>query len=88
MPDSAWSPISTTPSTFPVIGAGAAGCRVAREAHDRGAHVILAASVREESRGPHCRSDFPVRDDLRFGRPILIWSQDGRLQYRFEIMKP
>jgi fumarate reductase flavoprotein subunit len=34
--------------------------------------IVQAASLREESRGPHYRTDYPARDDERFGRPILV----------------
>jgi len=42
-----------------------------------------AAAMREESRGPHYRTDFPRRDDAHMGRPILIGYGEKGLAYRF-----
>ena len=45
--------------------------------------IANAALMREESRGPHYRTDFPNRDDERFGKPIAVRTKDGKLEYRF-----
>jgi succinate dehydrogenase/fumarate reductase flavoprotein subunit len=45
--------------------------------------IARAALMREESRGPHYRTDFPSRDDGRFGKPIAVRKKDGELEYRF-----
>ena len=33
--------------------------------------IAQTASMRQESRGPHYRTDFPTRNDERYGQPIL-----------------
>lgn len=45
--------------------------------------IVGAASMREESRGPHYRTDFPRRDDARLGRPILIERKEEGLVHCF-----
>jgi succinate dehydrogenase/fumarate reductase flavoprotein subunit len=45
--------------------------------------IARSAFMREESRGPHYRTDFPSRDDARFGHPIVVSREEGRLAYRF-----
>jgi len=49
--------------------------------------VAGAALMREESRGPHYRIDFPDRDDARFGQSIVVNQEEGRLQFRFHKLK-
>ena len=44
--------------------------------------ILIGALTREESRGAHSRKDFPIRDDARWLKHILIYAnEDGpRLQ--------
>ncbi len=42
--------------------------------------IVKAASIREESRGTHMRSDFPERDDKKWKKHIIL--KDGRVSYR------
>ncbi|MFT5661135.1 MAG: succinate dehydrogenase/fumarate reductase flavoprotein subunit [Sulfurimonas sp.] len=44
--------------------------------------LILSALKREESRGVHYRSDFPIRDDIKFASPSYVKPLDENL---FEI---
>jgi len=39
-------------------------------------HVMMAAQLREESRGSHYRADFPERDDARW-RARIVWTEAG-----------
>ncbi len=48
----------------------------ARSVLDAVEHLLLAAGMREESRGSHFRSDFPERDDVRW-RARIAWTAHG-----------
>jgi fumarate reductase flavoprotein subunit len=46
--------------------------------------IITAAERREESRGAHQRTDFPVRDDVRFLAHSLVYrnaDESARVEY-------
>ena len=45
--------------------------------------IARAALMREESRGPHYRTDYPHRNDRQFGKPIAVRRKEGKLEYRF-----
>jgi len=46
--------------------------------------LLLAAVAREESRGGHSRTDFPVRDDEKFLAHSMVYYTGGepRLEYK------
>ncbi len=50
--------------------------------------IVGAATMREESRGPHYRTDFPHRDDVRMGQPILIERGAEGPVHRFGSLSP
>ncbi len=45
--------------------------------------VVLGALNRKESRGSHCRADFPSRDDDNFLKHTLITKKDGEYQVAY-----
>jgi succinate dehydrogenase / fumarate reductase, flavoprotein subunit len=49
--------------------------------------TAIGALTRQESRGAHSREDFPKRDDKRWLKHLLVFS-DGKIGYRPVNMKP
>jgi len=50
--------------------------------------TIQSANARQESRGAHCRSDFEERDDKKWLKHTLYFSNENRLAYRDVKLKP
>ncbi len=75
---------------LPALGAPAGSAQLALElpqAMEMARLIVRSALLREESRGPHYRDDFPTRDDANFGRP-LVWRKapDAPPAARFEAL--
>ncbi len=49
------------------------------------AEVIAASAInRKESRGGHCREDYPDRDDANWLKHTLIWNRNGKLEIGYK----
>jgi len=46
--------------------------------------IAVSAANRKESRGGHCREDYPNRDDANWLKHTLIWNKNGKLEIGYK----